>query len=140
MRAGSTSPRLILPCSTAARNAATQAGRDRSASTAAARNSGLKPGQASLHHVLLFHGSEPNRSNDRRIGLAIRYIPTHLKQAVGQKDWATLVRGKDTYGHFLPEYVPKRDLEPEALAHHKAVSEEQVRVLYRGTGKTAYRA
>jgi non-haem Fe2+, alpha-ketoglutarate-dependent halogenase len=50
------------------------------------------------------------------------------------------VRGKDTYGHFQPEYVPKRDLEPEALAFHKAVSEEQVRVLYRGTGKTAYRA
>ena len=23
----------------------------------------LKPGQASLHHVLLFHGSEPNRSD-----------------------------------------------------------------------------
>jgi ectoine hydroxylase-related dioxygenase (phytanoyl-CoA dioxygenase family) len=43
----------------------------------------LKPGQASLHHVLLFHGSEPNRSDDRRIGLAIRYIPTRLKQAVG---------------------------------------------------------
>ena len=100
----------------------------------------LKPGQASLHHVLLFHGSEPNRSDDRRIGLAIRYIPTHLKQAVGQRDWATLVRGKDTYGNFQPEYVPKRDLEPEALAFHKAVSEEQVRVLYRGTDKTAYRA
>jgi hypothetical protein len=95
---------------------------------------------ASLHHVLLFHGSEPNRSDDRRIGLAIRYIPTHLKQAVGQRDWATLVRGKDTYRHFQPAHVPKRDLEPEALAFHKEVSEEQVRVLYRGTGKTAYRA
>jgi len=100
----------------------------------------LEPGQASLHHVLLFHGSEPNRSDDRRIGLAIRYIPTHLKQAVGARDWATLVRGKDTYGHFLPAHVPKRDLEPEALAFHKEVSEEQVRVLYRGTGKTGYRA
>jgi non-heme Fe2+,alpha-ketoglutarate-dependent halogenase len=100
----------------------------------------LKPGQASLHHVLLFHGSEPNRSDDRRIGLAIRYIPTHLKQAVGTRDWATLVRGEDRFGHFQPEYVPKRDLEPEALAFHRQVSEEQVRVLYRGTGKTAYRA
>jgi non-haem Fe2+, alpha-ketoglutarate-dependent halogenase len=100
----------------------------------------LKPGQASLHHVLLFHGSEPNQSDDRRIGLAIRYIPTHLKQAVGQRDWATLVRGKDDYRHFEPEYVPKRDLEPDALAFHKAVTDEQVRVLYRGTGKTEYRA
>jgi len=100
----------------------------------------LKPGQASLHHVLLFHGSEPNRSDGRRIGLAIRYIPTRLRQAVGRRDWATLVRGKDTYKHFEPEHVPKRDLEPEALAFHKAVTEEQVRVLYRGTDKTAYRA
>lgn len=100
----------------------------------------LKPGQASLHHVLLFHGSEPNRSDERRIGLAVRYIPTHLKQAVGSRDWATLVRGKDSYRHFEPAHVPRRDLEPEALEFHKMVSEEQVRVLYRGTGKTAYRA
>jgi hypothetical protein len=100
----------------------------------------LKPGQASLHHVLLFHGSEPNRSDDRRIGLAIRYIPTRLRQAVGQRDWATLVRGKDIYRNFEPAHVPERDLEPEALAFHHMVSEEQVKVLYRGTGKTAYRA
>lgn len=99
----------------------------------------LKPGQASLHHVLLFHGSEPNRSDDRRIGFAIRYVPTRLKQAVGQRDWATLVRGVDTYKHFQAEHVPKRDLEPDALAFHKAVTEEQVRVLYRGTSRTAYR-
>jgi non-heme Fe2+,alpha-ketoglutarate-dependent halogenase len=100
----------------------------------------LKPGQASLHHVLLFHGSEPNRSDDRRIGLAIRYIPTRLRQAVGQRDWATLVRGKDRFRNFEPAHVPKRDLEPAALAFHQMVSEEQVKVLYRGTGKTAYRA
>src|ERR1700679_2484618 len=79
----------------------------------------LEPGQASLHHVLLFHGSDPSRSDDRRIGLAIRYIPTHLKQAVGQRDWATLVRGKDDHRNFDPEYVPTRDLEPEALVFHK---------------------
>jgi non-haem Fe2+, alpha-ketoglutarate-dependent halogenase len=66
----------------------------------------LKPGQASLHHVLLFHGSEPNRSDDRRIGLAVRYIPTRLKQAIGQRDWATLVRGKDDYRHFEPNMCP----------------------------------
>lgn len=99
----------------------------------------LKTGQASMHHVLLFHGSAPNQSDDRRIGLAIRYIPTHVKQAVGTRDWATLVRGTDRYGHFAPEYRPTRDLEPEALAFHRTVTEEQVRVLYRGTDKNAYR-
>jgi hypothetical protein len=40
----------------------------------------------------------------------------------------------------VPAHVPQRDLEPEALAFHRMVSEEQVKVLYRGTGKTAYRA
>ena len=43
----------------------------------------------SLHHVKLVHGSEPNRSNDRRIGLAIRYIPTDVKQ-LKVRDLATL--------------------------------------------------
>ncbi len=99
----------------------------------------LKPGQASLHHVLLFHGSAPNQSDDRRIGLAIRYIPTHVKQAVGTRDWATLVRGTDTHHNFEPEYRPTKDLEANALAFHKMVSEEQVRVLYRGTDKAGYR-
>ena len=28
----------------------------------------LEPGEMSLHHVKLFHGSEPNPSDDRRIG------------------------------------------------------------------------
>jgi ectoine hydroxylase-related dioxygenase (phytanoyl-CoA dioxygenase family) len=99
----------------------------------------LAPGQASLHHVLLFHGSAPNQSDDRRIGLAIRYIPTHVKQAVGQRDWASLVRGTDRYGHFDPEPRPARDLDVEAVAFHTHVTEEQVRVLYRGTEKQAYR-
>ena len=100
----------------------------------------LKTGQASLHHVLLAHGSEPNRSDDRRIGLAIRYIPTHVKQAVGMRDWATLVRGVDEHRNFEPEPRPVADLHPDALAFHKMVSEEQVKVLYRGTGKQEYRA
>jgi non-heme Fe2+,alpha-ketoglutarate-dependent halogenase len=52
----------------------------------------------------------------------------------------TLVRGRDTHHNFEPAYVPKRDLEPEALKFHRMVSEQQVRVLYRGTGKTAYRS
>ena len=100
----------------------------------------LEPGQASMHDVLLFHGSEPNQSDDRRIGLAIRYIPTHVKQAVGSRDWATLVRGVDRHRHFEPEPRPKVDLDPETVAFHKMVSEEQVKVLYRGTGRSEYRA
>jgi ectoine hydroxylase-related dioxygenase (phytanoyl-CoA dioxygenase family) len=99
----------------------------------------LKPGQASLHHVLLFHGSEPNRSNDRRIGLAIRYIPTYVKQIVGDKDAATLVRGVDTYRNFASEPRPKAELDPDTVAFHKAITEAQVKVLYRGTDRSTFR-
>lgn len=99
----------------------------------------LKPGQASLHHVLLAHGSEPNKSNDRRIGFAIRYIPTYVKQAVGVRDSATLLRGVDTYNHFEHEPRPTADCTPEALAAHAAIVGRQVRVLYRGTGQAHFR-
>ncbi|MDE2005502.1 MAG: phytanoyl-CoA dioxygenase family protein [Rhodospirillales bacterium] len=99
----------------------------------------LAPGQASLHHVLLFHGSAPNRSGARRIGLAIRYIPTRIRQIAGARDSATLVAGEDRFGHFDPEPAPEYDLAPEALALHAAITERQQAVLYRGTDRTAFR-
>jgi hypothetical protein len=100
----------------------------------------LAPGQASLHHVLLFHGSAPNRSGDRRIGLAIRYIPTHVRQTAGERDSATLVRGVDELHHFDPEPVPDIDCSEAARAAHAAITSQQVKVLYRGTGRSQYRA
>jgi ectoine hydroxylase-related dioxygenase (phytanoyl-CoA dioxygenase family) len=100
----------------------------------------LQPGQASLHHVLLHHGSAPNRSADRRIGYAIRYIPTYVRQVAGATDSATLVRGTDRFGHFEPEAAPLADMDAAALAQHRAVTERQAAVLYRGTGRAAFRA
>ncbi len=35
----------------------------------------LEAGQMSLHDVYMIHGSNPNRSNRRRAGLALRYMP-----------------------------------------------------------------
>ena len=83
----------------------------------------------SLHHVKLVHGSEPNRSNDRRIGLAIRYIPTDVKQ-LKVRDSATLVRGVDRDGNFDHEPRPKRDLDAAALAAHEDAINRQVKALY----------
>ncbi len=42
---------------------------------AAPRDIELEPGQFSLHDVYLVHGSNPNRSERRRAGVAIRYMP-----------------------------------------------------------------
>ena len=64
----------------------------------------------SLHHIKLVHGSEPNRSDDRRIGFAIRYIPTYVRQTK-VRDSAMLVRGTDKYHHFDDEPRPRADLD-----------------------------
>jgi chlorinating enzyme len=97
----------------------------------------LTPGEMSLHHVRLVHGSPPNPSNDRRIGFAIRYIPTSVAQVAGE-DSATLVRGVDTFNHFAHEPRPARDMDPEFVALHKEIAERNARILYRGTQVKSY--
>jgi non-haem Fe2+, alpha-ketoglutarate-dependent halogenase len=97
----------------------------------------LEPGEMSLHHVRLVHGSPPNPSNDRRIGLAIRYIPTSVRQIAGE-DSATLVRGVDQHRHFEHEPRPTRDMEPEFVALHKRIAERNAAILYRGTGVKSF--
>jgi len=97
----------------------------------------LEPGEASLHHVLLVHGSPPNPSNDRRIGFAIRYVPTSVRQLHGE-DSATLVRGVDTFHHFEHEPIPEREMQPEMVALHKKITERNAQILYRGTEIKSY--
>jgi non-heme Fe2+,alpha-ketoglutarate-dependent halogenase len=97
----------------------------------------LRPGEMSLHHVRLVHGSAPNPSFDRRIGFAVRYIPTHLRQLEGE-DSATLVRGEDRFHHFEHEPRPKIDMDPELLALHRQIAERNARILYRGTSVTSF--
>jgi ectoine hydroxylase-related dioxygenase (phytanoyl-CoA dioxygenase family) len=92
----------------------------------------LKPGEMSLHHVRIIHGSPPNRSNGRRIGFAIRYIPTYVRQLQGD-DSATLVRGVDEFRTFAHEPRPERDLDPALVAVHDAVTRRNAQILYKGT-------
>jgi len=97
----------------------------------------LQPGEMSLHHVLLVHGSEPNPSSRRRIGFAIRYVPPYVRQTAGPRDSAMLVRGTDRYHHFDPEPRPKVDFGDAERAVHQRITEEAARILYRGTEKVA---
>jgi hypothetical protein len=99
----------------------------------------LQPGQFSMHNVLLFHGSEPNRSSHRRIGYAMRFIPTHIKQTISASDSATLVRGVDSYGHFEHEPAPLAEFDPQAVAYHRAVVERQLSLVYNGAKEDSKR-
>ncbi len=84
----------------------------------------LGAGQVSFHHGLMFHGSEESRDDERRIGLAIRYIPTRVKPLEGlPKDSVQLVRGVDRYHHFNHEPRPVRDLDPADAARHKQATD-----------------
>ena len=99
----------------------------------------LKAGEMSLHHVLLVHGSRPNETDDRRIGFALRYIPTRLAQTKA-RDYAMLVRGEDTYNNFEHEPAPVADLDEAARAAHTRSMDAQVAALYSGTDREAFRA
>jgi ectoine hydroxylase-related dioxygenase (phytanoyl-CoA dioxygenase family) len=92
----------------------------------------LKAGEISLHHIKLVHGSKPNATANRRIGLAIRYIPTHVRQTK-VADSAMLVRGVDRHGHFEHEPAPTADLDAAAVAAHARVMEKQIATYYSGT-------
>ena len=57
----------------------------------------LTAGQMSLHHPTVVHGSDLNKSDDRRIGFVIQsYIGTNVKQVLG-KNGVQIARGKDNY-------------------------------------------
>lgn len=97
----------------------------------------LEPGEMSLHHVRLIHGSPPNPSDGRRIGFAIRYIPTSVRQLHGN-DSATLVRGVDRFNSFAHEPVPAADMAPEMVALHRQITNRNAQILYRGTAISSY--
>ena len=57
----------------------------------------LLAGQMSLHHPTIIHGSDLNKSNDRRIGFVIQsYIGTNVKQVLGEHG-VQIARGKDNF-------------------------------------------
>jgi non-haem Fe2+, alpha-ketoglutarate-dependent halogenase len=99
----------------------------------------LAPGEMSLHHVLIVHGSEPNRADWPRVGFAVRYVPTHVRQINGEQDSALLVRGEDRFGHFAPELPPEGDLHPDAVARHAAIVDAKLAVLYAGAAQEGKR-
>jgi chlorinating enzyme len=74
----------------------------------------LQPGEFSLHHIGIVHGSGPNRGHDPRIGLAIRFVAPNVRQVGEVPDLAILARGRDRFGHFDLVDPPERDYEFES--------------------------
>lgn len=96
----------------------------------------LEPGEMSLHHVGIVHGSEPNTGAIPRIGFAIRYIATHVRQH-GGRTTATLARGVDEFDHFDLEIRPAALNDAAGRSHRQQALEMQHKVLYAGVDREA---
>lgn len=92
----------------------------------------LRPGEFSMHHGLTFHASGPNRSADRRIAFAFRYIPTSNRQTDNVKPMASLARGTDRFGHFDLAPRPTRLLAPDAVERCTRAEAMMRAILLRG--------
>ena len=78
----------------------------------------LRAGEMSLHHTDLVHASGANATSDRRIGLAISYIPARVRPTGAVRPHALCVRGQD-HGHFVPEHRLQRALSPSDRQQHQ---------------------
>ncbi len=92
----------------------------------------LAPGQMSMHHGLVVHGSNPNRSDHRRIGLNFQFITPAVRQREMTGDSAMLVRGADRGGHFAPEPRPVVDFAPESIAFAEDIASRRQKMMFRG--------
>jgi ectoine hydroxylase-related dioxygenase (phytanoyl-CoA dioxygenase family) len=89
----------------------------------------LKVGEMSLHHVRLIHGSEPNLTHDRRIGMVLRYCATRVKQTK-LRDTAVLVHGLDAYDHFDLLPAPEIDAGDAERQRQKDALQRMQRALH----------
>lgn len=88
----------------------------------------LEPGQISLHHGMTIHGSGPNRSPDRRIGVVIRYMSTDVKPQNQAPDFAVLAHGSYDFSAFTEIPRPESLFHPAALARYDAIRAAQASV------------
>jgi hypothetical protein len=90
----------------------------------------LKPGQFSLHHTCVVHQSQPNRSPDRRIGIALSYIPTRTRYIGKRRMPASLIRGLDEYGHFDLQPRPQVDFGDIEMQRHDSTFKAYIESFY----------
>jgi non-heme Fe2+,alpha-ketoglutarate-dependent halogenase len=91
----------------------------------------LRPGQMSLHHGEIIHGSQPNRSHHRRIGLAMQaYMPPHARQVIGSNYWLQ-IRGDDIRKNSIALHRPECDMDPRGITDRKLANDNWANILYR---------
>ena len=91
----------------------------------------LKPGEMSIHHGSVIHGSKPNKSKQRRIGFALQsYCPHGIDQIIGKNIWMHIRGGKRNDRDGLQLHRPQFDMDPLAVSMRKIANENYSNILY----------
>ena len=91
----------------------------------------LKPGEMSIHHGAVIHGSKPNKSKQRRIGFALQsYCPHGIEQIIGKNIWMQ-IRGRKRNDHDgLKLHRPQLDMDPFAVSMRKIAGNNYSNIFY----------
>ncbi len=96
----------------------------------------MRPGQMSLHHGEIVHGSQPNLSQQRRVGYALQsYMANDIDQIIGENMWLP-VRGQmrsQSKSTFLSR--PATNMSEESVALRENVNKNFGDILYHGAEK-----
>ena len=95
----------------------------------------LTAGQMSLHHPTTVHGSELNKSEDRRIGFVIQsYIGSNVKQVLGVNS-VQVARGKDDFNFH--EKIPRTKslMDKDDIKSKKRENDYLQKIFYNGSSK-----
>ena len=95
----------------------------------------LKPGQLSLHHPRIVHGSGPNISGERRIGFAMQsYIAPNVEQVIG-RIWVQQARGSDRFGHHDVAPRPTGTMQPGDIKFRDEANDRLSEIFYAGANR-----
>ena len=95
----------------------------------------LEAGQMSLHHPMVVHGSDLNKSDDRRIGFVIQsYIGTNVKQILG-KNSVQLARGEDKFNFHEKISRNKSLINKYDIKQKKKENNYLQEIFYKGSSK-----
>jgi ectoine hydroxylase-related dioxygenase (phytanoyl-CoA dioxygenase family) len=95
----------------------------------------LRPGQMSLHHAKIIHASQPNRSQQRRVGYAMQaYMPAGARQTLGENYWLP-IRGDCAQPDFIELQRPVTDMDLAGAGERDKANRNWANILYQGAEK-----
>ena len=99
----------------------------------------LRPGQMSLHHARVIHGSRPNQSDRRRVGFVLQsFMDPSANQVLGENLWMD-IRGNNPRKNAISLSRPESDLDAQGRHNRQRVNDNWAKILYHGASqKRAY--